>query len=537
MIAAGLGLCRSILPGLLVVVWVGTILAADVRAEETTTGVGAVLPAKPPYAKLAAKHLDTLIAKGTDRYGRKHVPIWVLNLDLDSLNCFMRYHDGLERTYESRMGQGHLSYSSWTPWGVGHRAIRISQRPAGCSNLYVDQPTLRAATLIDALSGTPTYRPAIEAYVRYVLKHFIDPRNGLIRWGVHVSYEVFHERFNYEDGDHHELLVILPMWSALYDIEPKTMHQYLEKYWYWHTDPKTGQIDRHNTRGRGLGFAMAAGEIILACAFMHTKQPDGPWLDRALQVAKAHWDPRNTETNLFPNRAYGSDKRFDRLTADTSIPGCWCSRVLMAGRLTGSKELTEMARQSLLAWARFGWDDQAGKPWSMLQPDGKPVDKERLKGTAYAKQAAYGHWNFWKDYAYGFEMPFQTLMAFAMAAKWTGDPELAHHTQRLADCYRTLLPANGDQGTFAANYGRLISFFLVTEQITGDAAYRKTAQRIADEAVGHLWAGRMFRGFKDRTHYTALEGAGQLMQGLVELEADPKKLTALRDKDLFLWNF
>ncbi len=518
---------------------IGALITVLLRANAQAAAPpeGAPLPAKPPYAKLAAKHLATLIDKGQDRYGRKHAPIWVLNLDLKTLNSFMRYDDGLEHTYERRMSQGSLSYSSHVPWGIGHRAIRISQRPAGCSNLFVDQPTIRAASLMDALSGKQTYRPAIEAYVKHYLQHFIDPRNGLLRWGIHVSYDVFDERFRVEDGDYHEVQVLLPMWSVLYDIDPKAMHAYLEKFWYWHTDPKTGQVDRHNTRGRGLGFAMAAGEVVLVCGFLHSKQPDGPWLGRALQVAKAHWDARDPTTNLFPNRAYGNDKRFDRLYADTSIPGCWSSRLLMAGRLTGSTELTEIGRQSLLAWARYGWDDNASKPWSMLQPDGKPLDRERLRDTSYEKQAAYGHWNFWKDYVYGFESPFQTLMAFAMAADWTSDRELLGHARRLAECYRKLLPANGDKGTFAANYGRLISFFLAMESLTNDGSYRETARQLAAEAVQHLWAGRMFRGFHGRSYYSAIEGQGQLIQGLVELEADPKQLRGLRQKDPFFWNF
>jgi hypothetical protein len=512
-------------------------VAVSARAEQKKAGEMNALPAKPPYTKLAEMHMATLIEKGTDRYGRKHLPIWVLNLDLDTLNTFMRFDDGLEQVYEERMSRGLLNYSSWAPWGIGHRVIRISQRPAGCSNLFVDQPTIRAATLMDLLSGKNAYGPAIEAYIKHYLKHFIDPRNGLLRWGIHVSYDVFYERFNCEDGDYHEVQVILPVWPVMYDVEPKTMQSYLEKFWYWHTDSKTGQVDRHNSRGRGLGFAMAAGEVVLVCGYLHTKQPDGPWLDRAIQVAKAHWDARDRKTNLFANRAYGNDKRFDRLTGDTSIPGCWSSRVLMAGRLTGSKELTEIARQSLLAWSRYGWDEKARKPWSMLNPDGTPVDKKRLKGTSYDKQAAFGHWNFWKDYVYGFESPFQTLMSYVMAAKWTGDAELLDHAKRLAECYRALLPANGDKGTFAANYGRLISFLLIMESLTRDSAYRDTAKRVADEAVRHLWAGRMFRGFRDRTYYAAIEGQGQLIQGLVELEADPKRLAELRDKHPFLWNF
>ena len=116
------------------------------------------------------------------------------------------------------------------------------------------------------------------------------------------------------------------------------------------------------------------------------------------------------------------------------------------------------------------------------------------------------------------------------------DPEITKHAMRLADYYRGLLPANGRIGTFAGNYGQLISFFLAMEQASGDKSYGKTARRVADEAIYHLWTGEMFRGFAGRSHYTAIEGAGYLVQALVELDSDPDQLAKLRAEDPFFWN-
>ena len=114
-----------------------------------------------------------------------------------------------------------------------------------------------------------------------------EKRNELGTTTYPGSFDVFDERYRYEDGNYHEMLVFVPMWPVLYEIEPKIIKPYLEKYWYWHTNQANGQIDRHNTRGRGLGFATAAGELILACAYRHTLEPDGPWLKRATQIASA----------------------------------------------------------------------------------------------------------------------------------------------------------------------------------------------------------------------------------------------------------
>ncbi|HJN18183.1 MAG TPA: hypothetical protein QGH10_21970, partial [Armatimonadota bacterium] len=485
------------------------------------------------YGDIARAHLATLIARGTDRYGSVQAPIWVLNLDLDTLDCFPRYNDALIEKAAIA-----VTYSSTAPYGVGHRAIRGSQRESGCSNLYVDQPTIRAALLNEALTGGSASTPAVEAYVRWWFDNLLDDERGLLEWGVHTSYDVHADHLKHGDGYQHEVLGILPMWPLLTRVESERAPAYMERLWYWHTDPETGIVDRHATRGKGLDFAMAAGEVILASAVLHARDVDGPWLDRALQVAHAHWDTRDPDTDLVVNTPHGgTGERFDNLYSDTTVTGFWANRVLIAGRITGCEELTEMARQTLRAWAMHGWDEEARMPWASLRPDGTPNTKPRdYEGTTYDKFDPSGHWDLWKDYVYGFEAPFATLMTYAAAAEWLDDPVLEAHAVRLGECYRAHLPANGRLGTFAANYGQLASFFLAMGRITGDTSYRKTAKRVADEAVSHLWTGRMLRGFAGREHYTAIEGPGYLAQALLELGADPTQL-AEAQQDPFLWNF
>ena len=488
---------------------------------------------KQAYSAMAAKCVETLIENGTDRYGDVHAPIWVLNLDLETMECFPQYNDALiEKTALSNY------YSPTAPYGVGYRAIRGSQRESGCSNLFVDQPMIRAALLQDLLAGEQRFTPSVKAYVRWYFENLMDKDTGLLEWGVHNSYDVFDECLKHGDGDQHEVHCLLPMWPLLYEVAPEATIEYLQKFWYWHTDPATGIVDRHTTRGKGLDFSTAAGEVILVCAFLHTKNPDGPWLGRALKVAHAHWDSRDPNTDLFVNTPHGgTGKRFDNTHSDTSVTGYWASRVLMAGRLTGNDELTGMARDFLQGWAKYGWDAEANKPWASLCPDGTPNTKPRdYTGTRYDKFDPSSHWDFWMDYAYGFEAPFATISTYAMAAKWLDDPVLKSHAVRLAECYRELLPANGKHGTFAANYGQLISFFLAMEDLTGDASYRATAEQVADEAAHHLWTGSLLRGFAGRTHYTAIEGVGFLVQAFAELDADPENLRTLRKNNMFLWN-
>ena len=109
-----------------------------------------------------------------------------------------------------------------------------------------------------------------------------------MEWGVHTSYDAFEEGLRCADGYQHEVQVILPLWPLFHQVDAKATERYLARFWHWHTDQTTGVVDRHPTRGKGLDFAMAAGEVVLVCAFLHAKHPDGLWLDRARQVARAH---------------------------------------------------------------------------------------------------------------------------------------------------------------------------------------------------------------------------------------------------------
>jgi len=491
--------------------------------------------ARGSYREVAAKALATLIEHGTDRYGPIHTPIWVLNLDLETLDCFPRYNDDLER-----------SGASWlAPYGTGHRAIRPGQRPAGSSNLFIDQPMIRAAILHDLLAEKKTFTPAVAAYVESYCQRFFRAETGLLNWGNHLSQNVYSEDLQHDGGKNstkHELLWTLVQWPTLHQMQPKIIGREMERFWYWHTDELTGETDRHSDakpKGHGLPFAMSASEIALCCAYQHSQSPEGPWLDRALQIAHFHWDQRDKTTNLFVNTPDSSAKgRFDNRHADTTIPGPWASRIFMAGRLTGNQELADMVHKTLLAWAEYGWDEESQKPWASLLPDGTPNDgKRNYAGITYGKFDPSGHWDLWKDYFLGFEAPISTMLVYAMAADYFDDPRLTAHAVRLADYCRQNLPVNGNVGTMAANYGRLISFYLQMEQLTGDVGYRKTAEQVAEEALDHLWTGRLLRGFSGRTHYSASEGSGYLVQALLELDADPKQLSELREKNVFLWNF
>jgi len=113
------------------------------------------------YLETASQCVETLIEKGTDRYGRIHSPIWMAILDVETLDS---PHNPLPLDEHVRVGRR------------GRRA------PAG-SNLNLDQAMIRAAYRLTELTGDARYQTAAEQYIVYYLDHFIDPQTKLVEWG------------------------------------------------------------------------------------------------------------------------------------------------------------------------------------------------------------------------------------------------------------------------------------------------------------------------------------------------------------------
>jgi len=484
------------------------------------------------YGQIAVKCLEVVSKRATDRYGRIHSPIWVGTLDAQTLDC-PRYrmgtirrvevYEAMRRTRLKNELAGSSSYSSDVPKMDGRRAIRVSQRGAGCCNLYYDQPMLRAGRLAKA----GQHQKAIAAYLSYYLAHFVDPQLKLLNWGWHIHYDPFEDAFVFWDGYHHEIQIILPDWPLLYEANPKVIHQEIDQIWHWHIDEDMRQLGRHPDKGKGCSFAMAGGEFCLALAFLYAASKDPEYLRRAMVIADIHWERRNRKTDLIPNRVpeHSSKDRFDFHTSDTSVPGLWASRVLLAGVISQSSELKQIALAQLHAWAKYGWDKETKRPWGLLRLDGQPVTGPK-PDQGYEKQMPTGHLDLWVEYVMGYEYPLQMALTYAMG----------YHYSQEEDLHASALPANRGKGTFAQNYGQLISLYVYLTELTNDERFLALGRRVADEATRLLWDGQLVRGYPGKALYESVDGPGYLVQGLWELDRIAEGKSVLENIQPFDWN-
>ena len=479
-----------------------------------------------PWRTYVTTCLDTLITRGTDRYGPVKTAMLMSVIDVDTL--------------ESPQKPLWLDSEAFYEQGRAHR------RAMGGSNFWYDQATIRVMYKMSKLSGDPKYARAADRYIEAVFKHAVKP-NGLLAWGTHIFYDAYADKPG-GDGEGrgpHEILVFHPEWAELYRVNPQATRREVDAIWEWHiVDHKTGQHNRHDDKHAGCDFAFSGGSFALACAATYHQTKEEKYLERAKIIAGWHWRHRNEETALVPD-APSTDGRYDATHCFTTIPGPFASQLLRCYELTGDAWFRDVAVACLKAYDKWGYDKEANTYHAMLKLDGTPVSA-RSRGSGYDAWAPTGYVDIWKTTIYSYEFPLIAAQSYVYGYELTadnaakGDPELLEAAQRWAAVIeRNLPPKVGRRwkkeleaampklkdtgGSYAEDYGRTISFFVHLYHATGQKHYRDLAEQVAREAVDKLYAGGLFKAHPAKPYYEATQGVGILLHAMLELALLPEK--------------
>jgi hypothetical protein len=482
--------------------------------------------ANPDWRHFATRALDTMIDHGKDVYGPVKTPMLMAVIDIDTLTSPEH-----PKMYDSR--------------------IRTEDRPNGGrrsprgSNLWHDQPLIKAMYYCTKITGDSRYSDAADAYINYALEHCVRD-NGLLIWGVHLFYNAYADKL----GDApitkrplHEISNLLPDWANMYRLNPKAVRKEIDGIWQRHiADKKTGRNNRHDDgeiKG-GCDFTFAAGEFILAFAFMHSVTGEQHYLDKAKLVTDWHWQHRNKDTNLVAEAPalkgkYGSNHSY------TSVSGPFASCLLRSYELTGDKTFRDIAIAVIKAYDKYGWDEKAQTYYGTLTLEGKPVFKPFQSGYD-SKYYPVGHIDLWRTIMYSYEYPLiaaQTnVYAYELSADENGqrDKELLKGALRWAGIIEKNMPPKIGRrwkpeiekavpeiiktgGTYAENYGRAISFFVHLYRATKDKKHLQLAEKLATEAVEKLYhKNGLFRGHPAKPYYQTNDGVGLLIYALFELD-------------------
>lgn len=480
-----------------------------------------------PYASYVKECLDILTEHGVDRYGDVHAPILVSILDVETRTC-----PPLPETLDEYF-----------------RVTRRDRRSPGGSNLLTDQPTLKTMYALSDITGKSDYADFADRYATYVMKNLVDEQ-GFFWWGWHRHYDVFKDSKKGHNPNMakwgknvipHEIHAMNGIaWDRLWAVDKDAVTREIEAIWSWHViNKESGEINRHGDGNKGCDFTMSGGAFIEAFAFMYSETREQQWLDRARLVADYYWKRKNPKTNLLPERPNAGKKRFDGSSFVTSITGLHCHSLLRAYELTKVESFRDYALTYLKAYARYGFDEKTGKFWGALRMDGTPIPGPRVftknidSKSGYAAAQPRGHLDLWEPYVAGYQYAIYTAQACAYAYQLTGDPDMLTAAKRFAAWISKVPPGSietegtwykdysegpGRKGTYAGKYGRTISFLLHLCVLTGDHQYLKRARSMADTAIEKLCHKGLFRGHPAKPYYEAMDGVGNLLYALLQLD-------------------
>lgn len=474
-----------------------------------------LLAASP--TQVVRTHADRMLEHGRDRYGEVHSPLFVAVLDARTRQC----------PEEPEPFEALIRLEG-----------RLHRRGERGSNVWYDQAFLR---VLGRLGGA--YAEAADACQRYFLEACAKRtggsafRTGLPAWGTHIYWDVFADAPGGDmDGDGpHELLIYVPEWASMWRVAPQQTCELVEGLWRWHVvDEETGQHNRHDDDQVGCDFAFHGGSLILAFAAAHAATEEEVWLERAIRVADWHARHRHPETGLLPD-APSTGGRYDAQHCMTSVTGPFCLQLCRATEVSGEPRFAALARDLLLAYDRYGWDEEAGTYHGMLALTGEPV-ADHPANEGYGVWAPDGHVDIWRTLMFSYEFPLATAQSTLYAHALTGDDKLLAVAERWAQAIMAAGPPSGGRrwgpavraalgedaptGAYAESYARAISFFDRLGRVTGDDTRRAQARSWAEEAIKKLVRGGVVCGHPGKPYYETTDGVGLLLCALLDLDAD-----------------
>lgn len=254
-----------------------------------------------PYIGAAREYLDTMLDKGTDRYGSKHTPLFCLSLDPES-HTPPRAPEQVDWKYRRSF---EYLYRDFGYYWKSH---------LHSSGSIYDQGVLRALYGLTDATHDPRYARAVDTYLDFFLGNMVSEQTGHFGWGEHIFYNVFTDyliggAFTVRNSRNFSFNHELERWTTIYDLTyakspAKTLAEIDAIYEYKIHDPKTFINNRHSDYFEGrktsdtLTFVKHSGLFVHAFTFAYTKTGEPQYKTWALKAADLFWGYRDPGTNL-----------------------------------------------------------------------------------------------------------------------------------------------------------------------------------------------------------------------------------------------
>jgi hypothetical protein len=174
-----------------------------------------------------------------------------------------------------------------------------------------------------------------------------------------------------------------------------------------------------------------------------------------------------------------------------------------------------MARNAVLAYLNYGWDEEAGQFYGQLSiADGTPVLPSE-KGYWPGKYSDIWNRDQWPTHDY----PMALAEACITLYNHTKEPEFLDGIHKWIQVIQSNPPDQESQGVYAECYGRCIHFLVRTSRELQRPELEIQAQHIAQQAANALYENEMFQGYGEGHVYESVDGVGFLCLALLYLES------------------
>jgi hypothetical protein len=441
------------------------------------------------YAKTFA---DTMIASGTDRYGKVKSPMFASIIDMET-------HSNPLETPENSPGQ------------------RFGDRSIHGGNLFHDVMLLQAMNYMTSITGDTKYKLAADNYLSFFLQNCPDPNTGLFPWGEHAYWNFYEEK---HANEIHEYLGGVPnsFWERLWKINAKAVQREADGLINHITNLDNFHFDRHADMSTpapvprpekygGMNYQRHAGFYIGLWTFLYSKTKDKKYLELADKMIAHHWKLRNEKSGLPPDRTGTKDASVASSLA-LSLSLLESATVLPEG--AAKEKYLTVAKSYLDAILRLPHKGEEGKFMVTIPSDAQP---ETASGT-YGEPYVYG-------YGGGFSADYAALLVGVY--RLTKDERALKIAERFADFYSKNNPPPVSEAVYARVYATIIGLFNDLHEITRKPAYLEQSKRYARIAIENLYHNGLYRGTTDIGHYEGSMMVGNLVYNLVWLQALEKK--------------
>jgi len=454
----------------------GALVGAMLTAASSAAGAESPGASADPLPQIR-RFADNLIEHARDRYGPKHTPLFVCQLDVDAKTL---------PPADTRL------YASSNRGGAGPHM----------NNLQFDSGRLRLLYALTEVTGEKRYAEAADEYLRYYLAHLPDEETGFFPWGDHRGYDVVRDE---TIRAVHEFKCTYPPWDEMYRVDPDAVTRQIESLRLHVIDPaRSYGFNRHCPPDEFIEWGSPpGGAYVAAWAFLYKQTGDRKHLEWAHRMADYLWGLRNPETDLLAahpfDPAYPDAAKSDRAMARASRTEymgqiTWfAANLLRTAELLGPDEGATFRQQALAYYRAFTrrmdvrpdgsffatFDLAKGEPrferigegWQIIPQVGSPIG--------------------WSNGVVGVRAPF----SLAFGHKMTGEADLRETFDRLVPLVRLERFRKLDRApepVAAGLLAQVIVGFLNMHQASGEPAYLDEAEMLCRYATTHFYRDGWF---------------------------------------------